>query len=70
MLEPSIITFGLPDCNTVDEIGGSSRVPMHVFHKMVVLIKKLLLDIPRLVKQLFSKTIIYFLSNQYINLFY
>ena len=32
----------------VDVIGGSSRVPMHVFHKMVVLIKKLLLDIPKL----------------------
>ena len=48
MLEPGIITCGLPDCNTVDGIRGSSRVPMHVFHKMVVLIKKLLLDIPRL----------------------
>ena len=48
MLEPGIITCELPDCNTVDGIGGSSRVPIHVFHKMVVLIKKLLLDIPRL----------------------
>ena len=47
MLETSIITFGLPDCNTVEGIGGSNRVPIHVFHKMVVLIKKLLLDIPR-----------------------
>ena len=34
MLEPGIITSGLLDCNAVDEIGGSSRVPMHVFHKM------------------------------------
>ena len=40
MLEPGIITCGLPDCNTVDGIGGSS--------KMVVLIKKLLLYISRL----------------------
>ena len=48
MLEPGIITCGLSDCNAVDEIGGSSRAPMHVFHKMIVLIKKLLLGIPRL----------------------
>ena len=25
MLEPGIITCGLPDCNAVDKIGGSSR---------------------------------------------
>ena len=48
MLEPGIITCGLSYCNAVDEIGGSSRAPMHIFHKMIVLIKKLLLDIPRL----------------------
>ena len=48
MLEPGIITCGLSDCNAVDEIGGSSRAPVHVLHKMMVLIKKLLMDIPRL----------------------
>ena len=47
MLEPGIITCGLPDSNAVDKIGGSSRAPTHVFHKMMVLINKILLDIPR-----------------------
>ena len=47
MLEHGIIICGLPDCNTVDGIEGSSRAPMHVFHKMAVLIKKLLLDLEK-----------------------
>ena len=48
LLDPGIITCALPYCNAVDEIGGSGRATMHGFYKMMVLINKLLLDIPRL----------------------